>query len=135
MRAKGNGGRRLDHHAGADEARSFVPRHGELQMPRGERAKHFLALDARERRAQTKVPAASESHVLRFRAADVEPIRFREVVGIEARGGRREDEHGSPIERDTGVIDPLDMRKVLALGLDAASRAPIEPTTFGVFRM
>jgi hypothetical protein len=24
---------------------------------------------------------------------------------------------------------------VLALGLDAASRAPIEPTTFGVFRM
>jgi len=36
---------------------------------------------------------------------------------------------------DDGVIDPLDTRKVLALGLDAASRAPIEPTTFGVFRM
>jgi hypothetical protein len=33
------------------------------------------------------------------------------------------------------VIDPLDTRKVLALGLDAASRAPIEPTRFGVFRM
>ena len=36
---------------------------------------------------------------------------------------------------DDGVIDPMDTRKVLALGLDAASRAPIEPTTFGVFRM
>jgi acetyl-CoA carboxylase carboxyltransferase component len=36
---------------------------------------------------------------------------------------------------DDGVIDPLDTRRVLALGLDAASRAPIEPTRFGVFRM
>jgi acetyl-CoA carboxylase carboxyltransferase component len=36
---------------------------------------------------------------------------------------------------DDGVIDPLDTRKVLALGLDAASRAPLEPTRFGVFRM
>jgi 3-methylcrotonyl-CoA carboxylase beta subunit len=36
---------------------------------------------------------------------------------------------------DDGVIDPMDTRKVLALGLDAASRAPIEPTRFGVFRM
>ena len=36
---------------------------------------------------------------------------------------------------DDGVIDPLDTRKVLALGLDAASRAPLEPTTFGIFRM
>jgi 3-methylcrotonyl-CoA carboxylase beta subunit len=36
---------------------------------------------------------------------------------------------------DDGVIDPLDTRKVLALGLDAASRAPVEPTTFGIFRM
>jgi acetyl-CoA carboxylase carboxyltransferase component len=36
---------------------------------------------------------------------------------------------------DDGVIDPLDTRKVLALGLDAASRAPREATRFGVFRM
>ena len=35
---------------------------------------------------------------------------------------------------DDGVIDPLDTRRVLALGLDAASRAPLESTTFGVFR-
>ena len=36
---------------------------------------------------------------------------------------------------DDGIIDPLDTRKVLALGLAAALNAPIERTTFGVFRM
>jgi 3-methylcrotonyl-CoA carboxylase beta subunit len=36
---------------------------------------------------------------------------------------------------DDGVIDPADTRTVLGLGLTAALRAPIERTTFGVFRM
>ncbi len=36
---------------------------------------------------------------------------------------------------DDGVIDPLDTRRVLALGLDAALHAPIPETRFGVFRM
>jgi acetyl-CoA carboxylase carboxyltransferase component len=36
---------------------------------------------------------------------------------------------------DDGIIDPLDTRRVLALGLAAALNAPIEETTFGVFRM
>jgi acetyl-CoA carboxylase carboxyltransferase component len=36
---------------------------------------------------------------------------------------------------DDGVIDPLDTRPVLALGLAAALNAPIPETTFGVFRM
>lgn len=36
---------------------------------------------------------------------------------------------------DDGVIDPADTRLVLGLGLSAASNAPIEPTTFGLFRM
>ncbi len=36
---------------------------------------------------------------------------------------------------DDGVIDPLETRTVLALGLSAALNAPIEKTTFGVFRM
>lgn len=36
---------------------------------------------------------------------------------------------------DDGIIDPADTRKVLALGLSAAYNAPIEDTTFGVFRM
>ncbi len=36
---------------------------------------------------------------------------------------------------DDGVIDPLDTRRVLGLGLAAAACAPPEPTRFGVFRM
>ncbi|MBL8378395.1 MAG: methylcrotonoyl-CoA carboxylase [Burkholderiales bacterium] len=36
---------------------------------------------------------------------------------------------------DDGVIDPADTRRVLALALSAALNAPIEKTTFGVFRM
>jgi 3-methylcrotonyl-CoA carboxylase beta subunit len=36
---------------------------------------------------------------------------------------------------DDGVIDPADTRRVLALGLSAALNAPIEDTSYGVFRM
>jgi acetyl-CoA carboxylase carboxyltransferase component len=36
---------------------------------------------------------------------------------------------------DDGIIDPLDTRKVIAMGLDAAAHAPIAPTNYGVFRM
>jgi acetyl-CoA carboxylase carboxyltransferase component len=36
---------------------------------------------------------------------------------------------------DDGIIDPLDTRTSLALGLSAAMNAPIPDTTFGIFRM
>ncbi|HEY9180608.1 MAG TPA: carboxyl transferase domain-containing protein, partial [Candidatus Baltobacteraceae bacterium] len=36
---------------------------------------------------------------------------------------------------DDGIIDPLDTRTVIAMGLDAAAHAPIAPTNYGVFRM
>jgi acetyl-CoA carboxylase carboxyltransferase component len=36
---------------------------------------------------------------------------------------------------DDGVIDPLDTRRLLALGISAALNAPIPETQFGVFRM
>jgi len=36
---------------------------------------------------------------------------------------------------DDGVIDPVDTRLVLGLGLSASLNAPIEPTHFGLFRM
>ena len=75
--------------------------------------------------------------------------------GIEARGGQwsAEDEAAfrAPIREqyerqghpyyatarlwDDGIIDPVDTRRVLALGLSAALNAPIAPTRFGVFRM
>jgi len=50
------------------------------------------------------------------------------------------DEEGNPYYStarlwDDGIIDPLDTRRVLALGLHAALNAPIPETTFGVFRM
>jgi acetyl-CoA carboxylase carboxyltransferase component len=36
---------------------------------------------------------------------------------------------------DDGIIDPLDTRRVLALGISAAVNAPIPETEFGIFRM
>ncbi|MEU4739412.1 carboxyl transferase domain-containing protein [Actinosynnema sp. NPDC023658] len=36
---------------------------------------------------------------------------------------------------DDGVIDPLDTRMVLGLALSTAANAPIEPVSYGVFRM
>jgi len=36
---------------------------------------------------------------------------------------------------DDGIIDPVDTRRVLGLGLSAALNAPIPPARFGVFRM
>ncbi|HSS66180.1 MAG TPA: carboxyl transferase domain-containing protein, partial [Gammaproteobacteria bacterium] len=36
---------------------------------------------------------------------------------------------------DDGIIDPVQTRDVLALGLSAALNAPIEETQFGVLRM
>jgi 3-methylcrotonyl-CoA carboxylase beta subunit len=36
---------------------------------------------------------------------------------------------------DDGIIDPLDTRRVLALGISTALNAPIAETRFGVFRM
>jgi 3-methylcrotonyl-CoA carboxylase beta subunit len=36
---------------------------------------------------------------------------------------------------DDGIVDPLDTRRVLALGLAAAANAPVPESTFGIFRM
>jgi 3-methylcrotonyl-CoA carboxylase beta subunit len=36
---------------------------------------------------------------------------------------------------DDGIIDPLDTRMALGLGISMSLNAPAEPTTFGVFRM
>jgi acetyl-CoA carboxylase carboxyltransferase component len=36
---------------------------------------------------------------------------------------------------DDGVLDPLETRRALALGLSAAWNAPVPPARFGVFRM
>ena len=36
---------------------------------------------------------------------------------------------------DDGVIDPVDTRTVLGLGISAALNAPVPESRFGVFRM
>jgi acetyl-CoA carboxylase carboxyltransferase component len=36
---------------------------------------------------------------------------------------------------DDGILDPLDTRGAMALGLAAAMNAPVAPPKFGVFRM
>ncbi len=36
---------------------------------------------------------------------------------------------------DDGIIDPIDTRRVLALGIEASRNAPLDPPKFGVFRM
>ena len=75
--------------------------------------------------------------------------------GLEARGEEwsAEDERAfrAPIEEqyehqgspyystarlwDDGVIDPVDTRRVLGLGLAAAANAPVPEPSYGVFRM
>ncbi len=75
--------------------------------------------------------------------------------GLEARGGewsaqdeeafkepiRAQYEHqGSPYYStarlwDDGIIDPLDTRRVLGMGLAAAANAPVPPPSYGIFRM
>ena len=50
------------------------------------------------------------------------------------------EEEGNPYHStarlwDDGVIDPVDTRMVLGLGLSAAANAPLEETRYGVFRM
>jgi 3-methylcrotonyl-CoA carboxylase beta subunit len=36
---------------------------------------------------------------------------------------------------DDGIIDPVDTRTVLGLALSACANAPLEPVSYGVFRM
>ncbi len=36
---------------------------------------------------------------------------------------------------DDGVIDPLDTRRVLGMGLEVAAHAPVPPPSYGIFRM
>jgi len=68
---------------------------------------------------------------------------FKDDADRDAFKGRIRDQYetqGSPYYStarlwDDGVIDPLDTRSVLALGIAAARRAPLEPIRYGVFRM
>ena len=89
----------------------------------GEQAANVLARVRRDAlEAQQKAWSAAEEE--EFKA----PIR------------NQYEEQGNPYYAtarlwDDGILDPLDTRRVLALGLAAARNAPSSPTRFGVFRM
>jgi 3-methylcrotonyl-CoA carboxylase beta subunit len=65
---------------------------------------------------------------------------MEEEEGFKAPIREQYEEQGNPYYAtarlwDDGIVDPIATRRVLGLGLAAASYAPIEPTRFGVFRM
>ena len=69
-----------------------------------------------------------------------EPWPAAERTAFEQKIRQQYERQGSPCYAsarlwDDGVIDPVDTRQVLTLGLAASLNAPIEATRFGVFRM
>lgn len=89
----------------------------------GEQAANVLAQIQRDAKAK-KALAWSEAEEAAFK----EPLRQQ----YETQGHPY---YSSARLWDDGIIDPADTRKVLALALSASFNAPIDPTTFGVFRM
>jgi acetyl-CoA carboxylase carboxyltransferase component len=63
-----------------------------------------------------------------------EQDRFRQPI-LDAYETEGSPYHSTARLWDDGIIDPVDTRAVLALGLAAARNAPIKTTSFGVFRM
>jgi acetyl-CoA carboxylase carboxyltransferase component len=85
-------------------------------------AQTLLTVKQQQLEAQGKTLAAAEADAL------TAPIRAKYET------------EGSPYYAtarlwDDGILDPLETRDALALGLAAALNAPIPRTTFGVFRM
>ena len=109
--------------------RAYSPRllwmwpNGRISVMGGEQAATVLATirrDAIEARGETW-PEAEEA-------------AFREPI-LEQYEHQGHPTYASARLWDDGLIDPLDTRMSLALGISAALNAPAEPTTFGVFRM
>ena len=80
--------------------------------------------------ARISVMGGEQAATVLTMVGDADPDEIRATYEIE----------GSPYYStarlwDDGIIDPLDTRRVLALGLAAAANAPVPETTFGVFRM
>ncbi|HEX6829653.1 MAG TPA: carboxyl transferase domain-containing protein [Burkholderiales bacterium] len=109
--------------------RAYAPRflwmwpNARISVMGGEQAAGVLAQvrrEALEKSGTAWAPADEE--------AFKEPIRAR----YESQG---QPSYASARLWDDGVIDPADTRMVLGLGMSASLNRPIEPTTFGVFRM
>jgi acetyl-CoA carboxylase carboxyltransferase component len=74
------------------------------------------------------------------RARAGRPFDAEEDAAIRAPILEKYEHEGSPYYStarlwDDGILDPLDTRAALGLGVSLAYNAPIAPTRFGVFRM
>ena len=109
--------------------RAYSPRflwmwpNGRISVMGGEQAATVLATIRRD-----AIEARGESW------PDVEEAAFREPI-LEQYEHQGHPTYASARIWDDGLIDPLDTRMALALGISAALNAPAEQTRFGVFRM
>ena len=90
----------------------------------GEQAANVLCTVEQDKRARRDQPQLDPSEAEEFKRPIFE----------------RYEAEGSPYYStarlwDDGVIAPVDTRRVLGLALSASLNAPVEPTSFGVFRM
>jgi acetyl-CoA carboxylase carboxyltransferase component len=80
--------------------------------------------------ARISVMGGEQAATVLMMVGDADPDEIR--AKYEAEGNPY---HSTARLWDDGIIDPLDTRRVLALGLSAALNAPIPETIFGIFRM
>jgi acetyl-CoA carboxylase carboxyltransferase component len=80
--------------------------------------------------ARISVMGGDQAATVLTMIGDADPDEIREKYEREGNAY-----HSTARLWDDGIIDPLDTRRVLALGISAALNAPIPETTFGVFRM
>jgi acetyl-CoA carboxylase carboxyltransferase component len=80
--------------------------------------------------ARISVMGGEQAATVLSMVGDSDPDEIREKY--EAEGNPY---HSTARLWDDGIIDPLDTRRVLALGISAALNAPVPETTFGIFRM
>ncbi len=80
--------------------------------------------------ARISVMGGEQAAIVLSMVGDADPDEIRARYEIEGNPY-----HSTARLWDDGIIDPLDTRRVLALGISAALNAPIPESTFGVFRM
>jgi len=80
--------------------------------------------------ARISVMGGEQAATVLTMVGDADPDEIR--AAYEAEGNPY---HSTARLWDDGIIDPLDTRRVLALGLAAAANAPVPDTVFGIFRM
>lgn len=110
--------------------RAFSPRqlwmwpNARISVMGGEQAANVLLTVKQDQLAHFKKPLMNPEEVEKFQAPILE--KYEKEGSAYFSTARLWDD---------GIIDPVDTRKVLAMGLAAAYHAPIPKTPFGVFRM